>query len=169
EQRRAHLGREFFGPDDVLDAERHAVEGGALLARAPALTRRVRRSPRSIQIGDHKSANLRLPLGVPFETGLEKFARAVLAGGKAAGGLQIGSYAGCAHAASNVMDAMRRCDAIMEVRSRNCLARVGSAAMARSSSRLRLRVSASFASSRFLFSIDCCCTNSVATVRRCRL
>ena len=72
-------------------------------------------------------------------------------------------------ASASVMAATRRWLAIIEVRSRNWRARAGSAAISRSSSRLRRRISGSRASRRFLFAIDCSCTYSVATVRRCKL
>ena len=55
---------------------------------------------------------------------------------------------------------------VLDVRSRNCRARAGSAAISRNSPRLRRRASGSRASRRFLLAIDCSCTNSTATVRR---
>src|SRR5262249_35905078 len=143
----------------------------------PAHGRCIGGNPRPVEIGMNKRADLRLPDGERIKAALEVGARCVMSAGELDGAgkkrlrLRHGRDIGGQHrqASVRVMAATRRWLAIMEVRSRNWRARAGSDAISRSSSKLRRRISGSLASRRFLFAIDCSCTNSVATVRRCKL
>ena len=79
EQRRAILGRHVSGLDDVLDAEWHAVNRGALPAFGPAPSRVISSRARPLEIKMHKGADLRLERSKISETALEKIARRVRA------------------------------------------------------------------------------------------
>src|SRR6476619_5527971 len=56
----AVFGREVSSLDDVLDADRHAVDRRERTARAPTRARCIRRIARSFDVEMHEGADLRL-------------------------------------------------------------------------------------------------------------
>src|SRR6516164_7739821 len=83
EQRRAVLGRHVSGLDDVLDAQRHAVDRRALPPFAPTLSRLIGSSSRALEIEVYEGADLRLERSKISETALEEIPRRARAVGKA--------------------------------------------------------------------------------------
>ena len=78
EQRRAVPGRHVAGFDDVLDADRHAVDRRKRLARPPAPGRAIGRRPGGGEIERDEGPDLRLPGVEPRDAAFQKFARRIL-------------------------------------------------------------------------------------------
>ena len=83
EQRRAVFGRHVGGLDDVLDADRHAVDVRARPARPPARGRLVGSSARTLEVEIDEGADLGLERGDIGKAAFEEVARRVGAAGKA--------------------------------------------------------------------------------------
>jgi hypothetical protein len=77
------LGRHVGGLDDILDSNRHAVDGRARLARAPACRRLVGRRARAGEVEVDEGADLGLERGEIGEAAFEEIARRVCAARKA--------------------------------------------------------------------------------------
>src|SRR5215472_18565767 len=83
EQRRAVFGWHVRGLDDVLDADRHAIDLRARPARAPARARLVGSCARTLEVEIDEGADLGLERGDIGKTAFEEVARRVGAAGKA--------------------------------------------------------------------------------------
>ena len=79
-QRRAHFGRHVDGLDDVLDADRHAVDRRQRLAGAPARGRAVRRRPRRRPDRCTRKRRSAAPIVQQCERAFEKLPRCLLSG-----------------------------------------------------------------------------------------
>ena len=82
EQRRAVLRRHVDGLDDVLDADRHAVNRRKRLARSPAVRGAIRRRARGVEVERDKSADPRLPGFDLGDAALEEVARRICPAGE---------------------------------------------------------------------------------------
>jgi hypothetical protein len=71
-ERRAHLRRHVERLDNVLDADRYAVERRQRLTGTPARGRSLRGFPRRSKIGANESADARLPELEQFERAFEE-------------------------------------------------------------------------------------------------
>jgi len=92
EERRALAGRHVDGLDDVLDADRHAVELRDRLARAPARGRLVGAGARAIDIEMHEGTDLGLVRPEIGEAALEEVARRIAAAREARRRRQVGFW-----------------------------------------------------------------------------
>ena len=94
EQWRAVLGRHVGGLDDVLDADRHAVDLGQRPALAPAGRGPVGGRARACEVEIDEGADPGLERREIGETAFEKIARRVVACGKARGCRKIRAHYG---------------------------------------------------------------------------
>jgi hypothetical protein len=76
-ERRAHLGRHVDRFDNVLDAERHAIDGRERRPGTPALGRRIGSRAGAGDVDVDERADLRLPDREGLQTTFQDLARAV--------------------------------------------------------------------------------------------
>ena len=85
----AVFGREVSSLDDVLDADRHAVDLAERPASAPARARRIGRNARGIDVEMHEGANFWLERGEIGKAAFEKLARRIGAVAKSPGRREV--------------------------------------------------------------------------------